>query len=315
MNIRTLAMLVLLWHGVGRPAWAVPEVKLRLENFKQQIGQVAEKIHDVVHGEQKSGIAIGQISPPPQFNANSGPGIEELLTVALEAREKGLVQKKAELSLRGEYDYIDDQGQIVVKLRLSIKDKQAKPIKEIVVDLVSTADIGQIMQPTVDLPVDGSKQLRHEKLKESIENPQAFIADNLVKPSTDSPFGVEIRAQRADSETPPLPRRPEVRDGEAFVQLDRGDEYAIVIHNNSDREIGVNITIDGLSVFAFSEVRKPDSNEPKYTHYILSPGLVQSIEGWHFRDQPPNNYHAFLVTELGKGASARATKPAQGRSA
>jgi hypothetical protein len=120
----------------------------------------------------------------------------------------------------------------------------------------------------------------------------------LVKPSPEAP--AEPRAARKE-------------EGQAFVDIKRSEIYEIRLHNATTDEAGVTITIDGLDVFAFSEVRNPKTGGPKYTHYIIRPGKAETIVGWHLRDNPPDNYSSFLVTEYGKGASSRAVSQARAK--
>src|SRR5262245_34032889 len=88
-------------------ASAAPDV-IRVEDFKKELPKVAQKVLDIVEGENQTTLAVGHFSGPAQHDANFGPGIEDLLTQALEGLKKGVVQKRAELSVQGSFAFVDD---------------------------------------------------------------------------------------------------------------------------------------------------------------------------------------------------------------
>src|SRR5262249_14398748 len=125
------------------------------------------------------------------------------------------------------------------------------------------------------------------------------------------------------TDTSPLePRAAEIvtkdRGVEAFVGINRTELYAVKVYNHTNSDSAITLSIDGLDAFAFSEVRDPKTNHPRYSYYIVpaakdgKPGTT-TVPGWHLRDEPPGNYSKFLVTEYGKGSSVGAvTTPKEG---
>ena len=45
------------------------------------------------------------------------------------------------------------------------------------------------------------------------------------------------------------------KDGLAFFKINRGEVYAVKVANRADHDVAVNLAIDGLGMFAFSENR------------------------------------------------------------
>jgi hypothetical protein len=315
MNARTSLLVVTVFLGVPRLFAAAPEV-IKLDDFRKELPKVARKILDVVEGERAAAVAVGRFSGPAQFDTNAGPGIEEMLSQALETERKGVVQKKAEISVQGSFAIVDDTvnfGRILVKMRVEVLNREADPIKQFIAELRNNRDIAALSGATTSLPPDGSKDERNRKLKDSLNQPKVHVEGPLVKASPESQFAVEIRAKHKDDRGEAKPRAASIVDGQAFVDVKRDEVYEVVVHNKSGKEAAVSIAIDGLDVFTFSELRNEKTGAPKYSHYVISPGTASATVGWHLRDQPPNNYSSFLVTELGKGASARAPRPAVGK--
>jgi hypothetical protein len=149
-------------------------------------------------------------------------------------------------------------------------------------------------------------------LRENLDKPTAAIQGNVIRSKPKSPYGLEILVGGKA-------RPAEPKDGLAFVPIRRGEIYAVRLINESALEAAVQLHIDGLSMFAFSELRQPDklpdgkdnprNGEPKYTAVIVppkkdgKPGTV-TLQGWH-RNNQKGGSDSFLVTEYAKGAAAR----------
>jgi hypothetical protein len=85
----------------------------------------------------------------------------------------------------------------------------------------------------------------------------------------------------------------------------RGKAYAVRLINEAPFEAAVQLRIDGLSMFTFSELRQPNG-EPKYTAVILPPHKDGKpgeaiIRGWHVNNEVSDK---FVVTEYAKSAAA-----------
>src|SRR5690606_33261941 len=94
-----------------------------------------------------------------------------------------------------------------------------------------------------------------------------------------------------------LQPRPAVEEeGLAFCAIGRSEIYAIRVYNNSPHDASLTLTIDGLSVFAFSEFTN-------YTHYIIpAGGKPVDILGWHRTNEKSDAFKvvAFADSEVAK---------------
>lgn len=300
--------------GIG--SLQAAESPIRLNNFRKDLPKVAAKIWEIVEGENQAAVSVGQIRDARRRDTNAGPGMVELLVEALKFSKKGEVRDNAALAVSGSYSLIDDPANpdlAAMRLKLAITDSQDRTIVEFVSDIVGGQDIAEFAGITVKLPDGGESSVdNRKKVKEQKDRPQVFTNVFEVKTTADSPYAVEIRSKRVTSTNSAKPQKVTVENGQAYVEIEQQEVYEILVYNRSNSEVGVAISIDGLDVFSFSETRKPDG-APKYTHYIVPPGNEPTtIVGWHLRDQGPDNYSSFLVTEYGKGASAKAPQASQG---
>jgi hypothetical protein len=100
---------------------------------------------------------------------------------------------------------------------------------------------------TLPVSVEGKPSPeRAQAIEDAIQEPTTSLSDAETRPAADSPFGVEVLVAGQA-------RVPSVIDGRSFVDLSRGEEYSVRLHNQSDKEIAVTLTIDGINMFAFSE--------------------------------------------------------------
>jgi hypothetical protein len=305
-----LALVVgLLAGGACRAA----EVRSLRDEIRTAVAVYVQKL---LEEEKQETVAVGEFTGPAGFESNAGPGIQQLLIEELKAL-KVKVAKRAALSVKGDYQQVpdpDDKTRIAVKIMARVLDAAGGEKGRCDALLRSSADIARLLGLTAKLPPPdepGAGKARNQELKKQAENPQVHIDGSKVSASPQSKFAVEILVKAAP-DAPAEPRPARVEDGQAFVAIKRNEIYEVRLYNRTGDEAAATVTIDGLDVFAFSEVRDPKTGRPLYSHLIVDPG-ESVIPGWHLRDRPPHNVASFLVTEYGKGALARGVAAAQGQ--
>ena len=137
--------------------------------------------------------------------------------------------------------------------------------------------IATLIGVTTILPPDASDEDRNKKLTEAIDNPKVHLANTRISAGPDSPYAIEILVKSGNDYRPRAASKDD--DGFAFLKIRRDEIYAVKLINDSPHDAAVTLTIDGLSVFAFSE----NSN---YTHWIvrskkalIDPGLAPHEQG------------------------------------
>jgi hypothetical protein len=70
----------------------------------------------------------------------------------------------------------------------------------------------------------------------------------------------------------------------------------------------VTLTIDGLNLYSFSDVKNPKTGQPKYRVVFVPAGQEVFIPGWHRTNEVSEE---FVITEYAKSGSAalRSTAP------
>jgi hypothetical protein len=121
------------------------------------------------------------------------------------------------------------------------------------------------------------------------------IVGNEIRPSPDSPYGVEVFVEEGPRHYRAL--TPRVVGPLVRVDLKPGNLYALRVHNRSKFESAVEVLIDGLSRFALADDQRQSNGRD-----VVPPQRVRTIFGY-FRDGKTVN--AFEVGKYSESEAAR----------
>jgi hypothetical protein len=121
----------------------------------------------------------------------------------------------------------------------------------------------------------GGQESRNKQLKNALYNPSCYVDGSKVCTKLGSPYAVEVLVKRGANYVPTPARQDK---GLAFVGLNKSDVYALRLHNNTDYEAGVQVTVDGLSMFRFSE--QVGKNGQPFQYVIVAPRSHVDVKGW-----------------------------------
>jgi hypothetical protein len=294
LSVAGIALLIL--GGLALPARAAESA------LRKELDGFASKLKVTVEEERADGIAVGEFTGPPNPSTSSGPGIQHLLILALRA-QKVTVKEDASLFVKGEYFLIDDvkdkeRDRYAFKLEATVRNKKGTKVTDFQTEIRSNDDIAKLMVVTSDLgkKTEADQGDRAEKLKYDIDKPGVFIQGSKIKASSTAQYSVEVLVGNVA-----LPAH--TTKGQAFVDLKRGNIYKVRVTNHSEHAAAVSLTIDGLDVFTFSEIRNP-KGEPRYKHYIIGPGKSVAIPGWHCNNEVSKSFQVvdFKDSALAKTA-------------
>ncbi len=318
-----LSVVLIIVLGMTLPARAQDT------NMRAELARVAGEVKALLGGNKT--VALRDFNDLSPRRANAGPGLQDLFQAELS--KLGLtIDPEADRVVTGEYTFKDDPatGLLVVSLLIRVLERNG----EVLVDLVAkakakrddftakssdTKDITKVTGFTGHLPPDGSKKERNDEIKKRLKEPSVFIHgpnQTLISSTKDSPFAVELLVKpcNAPREQPARPRPAHEDKGQAFVDIRKDELYEVKIYNNSEHEVAVALTIDGLDEFTFSDDRKPDGT-PRFSHFIIGKKSTATIVGWHKTANPmrKDNFLSFLVTEYGQGAASKHPTKSQGK--
>ena len=309
-HIVPFVLAVLSGPFAARPAHASAELRTVLAEFSGDLKKLLD-------GQGENSVAIGQFTGPANFPTSGGPGIAQIF--AEELAKKGVQLKtRAKFGVKGVYRLTEIPAEdpddkrlgrkvLAIEIEATVVDQFDKPLSDIAFkrQIRGEATVFQLTGIPAALPTNGNQTTERERdleLRKNLTDPKAAINGAVVRSKEGSPYAIEILVGGN-------PRAAENKDGLAFVSIRRGEEYAVRLINESPHETAVQLRIDGLSMFAFSETRHKDDTqkgEPLYTAIILPPKKDGKpgeavIRGWHVNNKATDK---FVVTEYAKSAAA-----------
>jgi hypothetical protein len=292
-------MLVAMLLLIGPPAArANPEMR-------KELAEVAKSLKQLLDGQNEDSIAVGQFQGPANLPTSAGPGIAQILSEELQKLGK-TVKPRAKYGVRGEYRATEvpseDEPRIklmAIKIKGTVEDEFGKVITDFSFErtIKSENAFVSLLGTPVDLPPRLTPEKRSQRLRDSLSKPRTRLQGARVSVGEDAQYAVELWVNGK-------PRAAKEDEGLAFVKIDRGESYAVRLINDSDREAGVRLSIDGLNVFEFSELRHKEGDkkgEPLYSVWLVPPKSSILIKGWHRNNEVSDS---FLVTEYAKSAAA-----------
>jgi hypothetical protein len=299
---------------LGRPAAASEELRGVLR-------ELAAEIKKALKGEgAASSIALGEFTGPATFPTSAGPSIKQVLIEELK-KEGVTVEETAKFGVTGSYSRTEKEATnpddarigkkvLAVKLKASLVDSFDNPVGNFTFTrtIPGEATFLELIPVPVSLPPDGTELQRDKDLRDAFKAPKINIKGSEIRSDANRPYALEILVEGK-------PREAKEKKGLAFVPIQRGEAYTVRLINNDDLEAAVQLRIDGLSMFTFSELRQPDQirdgkgglidnpnkGEPRYSVVIVAPKSKADIPGWHVNNKKSDS---FLVTEFAKSGAA-----------
>jgi hypothetical protein len=267
--------------------------------LKAELADVSKKIKETMGATP---VKVGEFAGPRRLQSSGGPGIAKALTDALK-KQKVKVDDNAQYTLDGDFtDFNDEQsGRLAVRITLRLRgprDFNLVLARTIVPKDAQDTSVQDLLGVSTSLPASSSDQERDDLIRASLKEPAVTIAGTRVSARKGSPYSVEVQVQENGAY---VSKTPESVQGRAFIRMQRNDVYAIRLINESNFDAAVTLTIDGLNVFAFSEV-KDATGDPRFGHLILPKQRAAVIKGWYMTN---DKIASFLVTDLPKSAGGK----------
>jgi hypothetical protein len=275
----------------------LPTHPARADDLNGAMDRFAGRIKQLLDAERESSIALNQFIAPARLAASSSPGIRKVLEEALRKRDVR-IKKNARLEITGEYREIEDprDKRTVVRFLGHIVDQDTgRPVSDCEVKVDNITSIAVLVGATMELPPTPVTEDREQSIREGIRKPSAHVAATRISAGSRSPFAIEILTGPAACSDPELRSRAAVVDeGQAYMNIRTDERYAVLLINDAPFDAAVTLTVDGLSMFAFSENKD-------YGYVFLPQHSRALITGWHKTNE---NAERFVVTDYARSAAA-----------
>jgi hypothetical protein len=234
-------------------------------------------------------VAVGGFVARSHLESNASKAIQKMLSEQLVAK-KVEINARAAHEIQGNYQNFNDQksGAVGVMVAARLVDGAGRTVVEFAPrGIFGDETVASLLGITIDFPKTDRPDERGKAVRKQIENPDVHLEKVRIKASPDSPYAVEIHVKRGREYNP----QPATKTGgRAFVPIAADEVFAVLLVNDSEHEAAVSLSLDGLSMFAFSE------ND--YSFVFVPKKSAVRIDGWHLSNQKSAE---FKVREIPQG--------------
>lgn len=282
--------------------------------------EVCDDVKKFLDTQGKNKVRIGQFigKGPEALRASASPLLKEALKISLLRKKIEVVHEGAHYELTGSFQAIEDNltGRQAVILSVIADDLKGNERKFQGVAngraekyfFENVPDVAKVLGISSYHPPERTEQERIKDIKEAVDHPDCKLDGTRILAAKGAPFAIEILvAPEKKGKRVPADykvKNPVAQKGLAFVSIQRGEAYGVRLYNRSNYEVAVDLRIDGLSMYYFSEERDKKTGGPKYRYVIVAPNTYVEIRGWFVT---LNDSDEFLVVPFKDSAIGKTT--------
>ena len=236
-------------------------------DLDKEMAELAKQVEGVVK-DRGNVIQVGDFvakGNAARQAATGGTAIAKALLDQLTKRGVN-VSRTAELLVSGEFRDVTDKDSktTALQIKAKIEDRRGEPVVELDSrGLFSLTTIAALVGLTTVTPPAASHEQAEKRLDQALDKIQSpRLAGTRITPVQDGatlPYSIEILVGPDPGQAKPdlknyAPRAATLdQDGLAFLTIRRGEVYAVKVNNDSKFDAAVTLTIDGLSMYSFSD--------------------------------------------------------------
>lgn len=276
---RLLPSVAAVWLlALGTPAFAEST-----DAVTQEMAALAQQIQPALQKQKVNTVHVSRFTPPANVKGGTGPELQLKLSRELQALGFRLDDFDYEIEIRGSYARYQDQAdRLAVRITIEFIDAQGAALNEFVFNrlVYGEESVPRLLGVAVAHQPNADDMARADEIRDR-ERAGGFDLreGSRVAVTPESPYAIEVLTKRGDEYTPVAPQGQTSRNL-PFVPIGEDELFAVKLYNGSAYEAAVNLTIDGISVFAFSEL------DPPPTYWLVPPAHNGQpgellIVGWH----------------------------------
>lgn len=247
------------------------------DNIRAEMREVAFGIRGHLEDLGDSAVEIDEFGfqgSESKLKAAAGAGLVRILTEELQ-KQKVAVKRGAAFRIRGSYmDVLDAKSRLLAaQFRAELVDPEGRVAANFSRGVFGDAALASLFGVTGDFTAEHDIQRRSRALEKMLDEPSTHVAGETATTAAEAPYAVELLSRAGDGWKP---KRPQVVDGQATLAVGDGQEFAVRLINRSPFEAAVFLTVDGLSLFSFSESRT-------LSQVIIPAKSSAIVSGWHRR--------------------------------
>ncbi len=260
-RLRLIQTFLIVTFVVSLPGLLAGKVARADDSVGSAIDSILNQIQPFLRQKKLLTVSVGEFTSIA--GTSSGPEIQVKLVAAIEKLAGFKVDPtEYDAMIRGRIEKIELANGLAVKVVAQLFDASNRPIgqfagesSEASAEILGQEAVPRLLGITSNSGGSDTKK-REEKFQEDIQQDPSAIQGTETFAASGSKYSLEVLIKEsADSFNPVKPEKTG-RRGNAFAEIPTGKVFAIRLRNYSNTEAAVNLTLDGISSFAFSEVRK-----------------------------------------------------------
>lgn len=301
MKYSTRVVAVLLILICGNASFAA-------DSLRGEMDRLAQDVKEVITKRGGGSIAVGGFGEPAGALGSSSPSIQLQLRAALEAQNVKVVSDGFDFQVTGTYIGKVDEGMQGVRINALLSDSQGSVLQLFHRDLFGQESVPRMLGISVHSPAKAPDAAKHQVFREKLADPDVHLNGTQIRTVAESPYAVELLVKRQSAKgevdnaggvagyqvvRPSVATDPSGK-GRPFVPVEKGEVFAIRLINDSAHDAAVNLSLDGINCFQFSEI--------KSTYWIIPPKSNIVALGWHKNN---NTSIEFKLAEFPESAAAK----------
>jgi hypothetical protein len=198
------------------------------------VAKLAKGVARAVTALGQNSVAVGQFSGPAQFPATGGPAIANALTQELDKLGVS-VKRRARLGVKGDFRNVKDEesGRLAARIEAVLTEADGKQRLQMARLVFGPESLTALFGLSTDLATVQDPIALDKQLEASLKQPRIHLAESRIATTAESPFALEVLIQ---SPMGFVARSAVEQEGLAFVEIARGEVYAVRLVNNSEHK-------------------------------------------------------------------------------
>lgn len=262
-----------------------------------EVAALADDFARIIKKHGGGAVAIGEFSASSDIKGSAGPRVQLVLKQELERRDISVNSEQFRFEIKGDYQPIVDKksSHLGVKLIGRLIDRETgEPLAEKPTGrfVFGVETVPAMLGLNVSGPPTSDTPTLSDRFKAAQARPQVQVQGTTIA-GTSGEYAVELLVKQQDRYTA---RAVEADNaGRPFVMLNVSEVYGVRLINKSPRESAVELCIDGVNCFQFSDQAA--------RFWILAPGKSIDVLGWHLNDETTREFK--VVADFPESAAAK----------
>lgn len=263
-----------------------------------EVRALASDFAKIIDKKGGGAVAVGEFSASSRIKGSVGPRLQIVLKTELEKLGVNVDPDDFRFEIKGDYQPVKDPGTDLLGVKLIgrlIDSETGEPLAE---KPTGRFVFGKETVPTMlglnvqSKPNAGPREVSNAA-KRALESPNVHIKAKKLAVTTDSPYSIQVLVKQGSSYVA-RDITPD-RKGRPFVELHGDEVYAVRLVNNSKHKAAVDLRVDGVNSFAFSDTGSE--------FWIIEPGKQLDVIGWHRSNSKSTEFK--VVDDFTESAAAK----------